>query len=195
MLNLTKGSTLDLSKGASLNLSKTETGEKGPNSWIFGLGWDPKKSNWLQSDYDLDASCVLIDTTGKKPNAVVYYGDKRGPGVTHTGDNLTGVGQGDDEQILVDLASVLTAGYDKIVFVVNIYDAQQRRQEFKSVKNAFIRLEANGETFARYNLSDTSKDGVYGMVFAQIVYQSGDWIAQAVGNPLNFIIRDLSRLK
>ena len=105
--------------------------------------------------------------------------------VHHMGDNLTGAGDGDDEQILVELPKLGNA-YSKIVFVVNIYQAMQRKQHFGMIKNAFIRLvdAEKGVELCRYNLSE-NYDGKTAMIFGEIYLYNGEWKFNAIGEPTN----------
>ena len=99
----------------------------------------------------------------------------------HMGDNLTGAGAGDDEQIIVELSKI-PEKYDKIILVVNIYDAYKRKQHFGMIKNAFIRLvdERDGKEVCRYNLSE-SYDNMTAMVFGEVYRHNGEWKFNAVG--------------
>ena len=114
---------------------------------------------------------------------LVYYGNLRHPSdaVIHQGDNLTGAGEGDDEQIMVDL-SRLPAEVDKLVFVVNIYDANVRRQHFGMIKNAFIRIVdlSNRTEICRFNLTE-DYSGKTGMVVGEIYRHAGEWKFNAIG--------------
>ena len=116
---------------------------------------------------------------------VVYFGNLRHKtkAVQHMGDNLTGAGEGDDEQILVNLED-LPERYDKVVFVVNIYQAMQRGQHFGMIQNAFIRIcdaETNLE-LCKYNLSE-NYDGMTAMVFGELYRHKGTWKFNAIGQP------------
>jgi tellurium resistance protein TerD len=194
MLNLTKGSPVNLTKGDLLNLSKTSDGNAPPVQWTAGLGWDASGSS---TSFDLDASAVIIDSTGEKVNKVVSYQNETIQGVYYGGDNLTGAGKGDDETIRVDLPMLQQSGFDRIVFVVNIYEARKRHQSFANVKNAYIRLLADGTVYAKYQLSEQRNTDCYGMVFAEIKLepQSGNWVAEAIGREYNFVVRELANFK
>ena len=154
---------------------------------LVGLGWDAKKKGFFGggSDFDLDASCFALRDgrlTSKKD--ICYFGnrDVMKKAIHHHGDNLTGAGDGDDEQITVDLDK-LDSDVDKVVFVVNIYMAKMRRQSFGDVKNAFIRLvdENTGAELFRYNLSDGSVDKVAGLIFAELYKHNDEWKFNAIG--------------
>ncbi len=114
---------------------------------------------------------------------VVYFGNLRhkSDAVRHMGDNLTGEGEGDDEQIFVDLGS-LPPDCDKIIFVVNIYQAVKRNQNFGMIKNAFIRIvdADNNSELCRYSLSE-NYDGMTAMVFGELYLRNGQWKFNAIG--------------
>jgi len=183
-VNLVKGQKVDLRKSNGGELRKV----------IVGLGWDEAQQksggflggifNAKPQNIDCDAS-VFACVNGKlKSNAdIVYFGNlKHGTGaIQHMGDNLTGAGAGDDEQVIVTLSS-LPQEYDRIVFVVNIYQAKQRRQHFGMIQNAFIRIcdaDTNQE-LCRYNLSD-NYDNMTAMIFGEIYRHNGQWKFNAIG--------------
>ena len=185
--------SVNLQKGQKVNLKKSDG--QALSRIPVGLGWDPveqKSSGFFGSifggggtpDIDCDASVIVCQggrLAGK--GDVVYFGNlKHSSGaIVHTGDNLTGDGEGDDEQILVDLTAV-PAVYDKLVFVVNIYDCKSRKQDFGMIANAFIRIcdERTGEEFCRYNLSE-SYAGMTAMIFGEIYRYNGEWKFNAIG--------------
>ena len=184
---------VNLQKGQKVNLKKSDG--QALSRIRIGLGWDPvkqeKKGGLFGSifggsapDIDCDASVIVCKggrLSGK--GDVVYFGNlKHSSGaIVHTGDNLTGEGEGDDEQILVDLTAV-PQDYDKLVFVVNIYDCESRKQDFGMIANAFIRIcdERTGEEFCRYNLSE-SYAGMTAMIFGEIYRHNGEWKFNAIG--------------
>lgn len=182
---------VNLQKGQKVDLTKGNTGLR---SIMVGLGWDEAPRGFSlfskREDIDCDASAILINAqTGKLmgPKDVVYFGNlaHESGAVRHMGDNLTGAGDGDDEQILVELPRLGTT-YSKIVFVVNIYQAMQRKQHFGMIKNAFIRLvdaDKNVE-LCRYNLSE-NYDGKTAMIFGEIYLYNGEWKFSAIGEPTN----------
>lgn len=176
--------SVNLQKGQKVSLTK-----EAPQAHriLVGLGWDAKKKGFFGggSDFDLDASCFALRNgrlTSKKD--ICYFGnrDVMKKAIHHHGDNITGAGDGDDEQITVDLDK-LDADVDKVVFVVNIYMAKTRRQSFGDVKNAFIRLvdENTGAELFRYNLSDGSVDKVAGLIFAELYKYNDEWKFNAIG--------------
>lgn len=182
--------SVSLQKGQKVSLTKDNSSL---NRVIIGLGWDQvKKGGGLlgglfggkQQDIDCDASAILLqDGKLRNKNDVVYFGNLRhGSGaIQHMGDNLTGAGDGDDEQIVVELAKV-PQQYDRIVLVVNIYQALQRRQNFGMIENAFIRIvDARTNTeMCRYNLSE-NYDGMTAMIFGEVYRHNGEWKFSAVG--------------
>ena len=183
--------SVNLQKGQKVDLTK---GNAGLKALVVGLGWDeaPKKFSLFskQEDIDCDASAILINAqTGKLtgPIDVVYYGQlmHRSGAVRHCGDNLTGAGDGDDEQIIVELTKV-PEDYSKIVFVVTIYQARERKQQFGMIKNAFIRVvdADTGTELCKYNLSE-NYEGKTAMVFGEVYRYNGEWKFGAIGEPTN----------
>ncbi|MEH2284693.1 MAG: TerD family protein [Nostoc sp.] len=187
---------ISLQKGQRISLSKEAPGL---SKMMCGLGWDVAKrsgggffSNFGGGgkDYDLDASVICLDANGKltaKEN-IIFFGNLQhlSGAITHTGDNLTGAGDGDDEVIIVDLPRV-PAEIVKLLFVVNIYDSIARKQDFSQIENAFVRLvnAANNKELARYNLSGKEYLGMTGMVLAEVYRHNDDWKMAAIGNGVN----------
>lgn len=182
-VNLVKGQKVSLVKPGSAGLTKI----------MVGLGWDEvqQKRGFFApkpKDIDCDASVILCGADGKvvspdtKQNCV-YFGNLRHPSgaVIHQGDNLTGAGEGDDEQIMVDL-SIMPANVDKLVFVVNIYDANVRDQHFGLIRNAFIRIvDLKGNTeLCRFNLTE-DYSGMTGVVVGELYRRNGEWKFNAIG--------------
>ncbi|WP_369240644.1 TerD family protein [Streptomyces sp. R21] len=169
-----------LSKGGNVSLSKEAPGL---TAVTVGLGWDVRTTTG--ADYDLDASALLCSDAGKVVSDLhfVFYNNLTSPdgSVQHTGDNLTGEGEGDDESINVELATV-PAEVAKIVFPVSIHDAQSRGQSFGQVSNAFIRVvnRANNAELARYDLSEDASTET-AMVFGELYRHGGEWKFRAVG--------------
>ena len=183
---------VNLQKGQKVNLKK-ENGQA-LEKVMIGLGWDPVDkssggflSSLLSSSADIDCDASVIMLQGgkfKDRNDLVYFGNlKHSSGaVRHMGDNLTGEGDGDDEQVFVDLNDVPSI-YDKLVFVVNIFKAESRKQHFGMIKNAFIRiLDDKGKEFCRYDLSE-KYDGMTAMIFGEIYRYNGEWKFNAIGQP------------
>ncbi len=173
---------ISLSKGQKVNLTK---GNPGLKNVVVGLGWDVNAFD-TGGSFDLDAAAFLLGANGKvtKTEDFVFYGNLTHPSgsVQHLGDNLTGDGAGDDEQIKVNLANV-PAEIDKIAFTVTIYDAEQRHQNFGQVNNAFIRIynEDNGEELLRYDLGEDYSIET-AVVFAELYRNNGEWKFNAIGS-------------
>ncbi len=179
--------SVSLQKGQKVNLSKDHAGL---SRVIVGLGWDEvKRSAGLfapkPQPIDCDASAILL-RNGKLMGGtadIVYFGNLRhnSGSVIHQGDNLTGAGDGDDEQIVVDLSGV-PADVDKIVFVVNIYQAIQRRQHFGLIQNAFIRLVdgRNNSEMCKYSLTDNYSNCT-ALIFGELYKHNGEWKFNAMG--------------
>jgi tellurium resistance protein TerD len=171
---------VSLSKGGNVSLSKEAPGLTAVN---VGLGWDVRTTTG--ADFDLDASALLVGTDGKilGDQYFVFFNNLKSPdgSVEHTGDNLTGEGEGDDEMIKVNLASV-PAEVDKVVFPVSIYDADSRGQSFGQVRNAFIRVvnQADNSELARYDLSEDASNET-AMIFGEVYRNGNEWKFRAVG--------------
>ena len=171
---------VSLSKGGNVSLSKQAPGL---TAVIVGLGWDPRTTTG--ADFDLDASALICNTSGKilSDGHFVFFNNLKSPdgSVEHSGDNLTGGGDGDDEQIKVNLVGVPT-DCDKIAFPVSIYEAEARQQNFGQVRNAFIRIvnQADNAELARYDLSEDASSET-AMVFGELYRNNGEWKFRAVG--------------
>ncbi len=181
--------SVSLKKGQKVDLTK---GNAGLKKVVVGLGWDEVKKglfNWGVQDIDCDAMAFLLDKNGRigKRNDVIFFNNlthKTGC-VIHNGDNLTGGGDGDDEQIIVDLAN-LPPEYERVVILVSIYQATQRNQHFGMIKNAFIRVfdaQTNKE-LCIYNLSSEDFNGMSSMVFGELYRKNGEWKFNAIGQPM-----------
>jgi tellurium resistance protein TerD len=172
--------SVSLSKGGNVSLTKQAPGL---TAALVGLGWDARTTSG--SDFDLDASALLVNAAGKvlSDQHFVFFNNLTSPdgSVEHTGDNLTGEGEGDDESIKVNLAQV-PADVDKIVFTVSIYDAENRRQSFGQVRNAFIRVvnQADGAEITRYDLSEDASTET-AMIFGEVYRSGAEWKFRAVG--------------
>ena len=173
---------VNLGKGGNVSLTK-EAGSAGLRAVTVGLGWDVRTSTGV--DFDLDASALLCNASGKVASDAhfVFFNNLTSPdgSVEHTGDNLTGEGEGDDEQIKVDLNSV-PAEVDKIVFPVSIYEAESRSQGFGQVRNAFIRIvnQTGGTEITRYDLTEDASTET-AMVFGELYRSGAEWKFRAVG--------------
>lgn len=184
---------INLQKGQKISLSKDNMGNAtNLRRAVVGLGWDAVKrggglfgfGTQQVEDIDCDASALMLKG-GRLASEqdVVFYGNlhHRSGAVNHMGDNLTGDGDGDDEQITIDLDRV-PAEYDRIVIVVNIYRAEAKKQDFGLIRNAFMRIcDGNtGRELVRYNLSENYA-GKTAMIFGELYRHNGDWKMNAVG--------------
>ena len=173
---------VNLSKGQKVSLTK---GNPGLSKIVVGLGWDTNKYDG-GFDFDLDAAAFLLGANGKVASSAdfVFYGNlKHASGaVEHMGDNLTGAGDGDDEQIKVNLAAV-PANVEKISFTVTIYDAESRKQNFGQVSNAFIRIfdEGNNTELIRYDVGEDFSIET-AVVDGEIYRNNGEWKFNAIGS-------------
>lgn len=187
-INLRKGQKIDLTKGGGNGLKRI----------MVGLGWDEAAPQGFlsslftkQEDIDCDASVILCGENGKlipgnelKDFTVFYNNLNYGNAIVHQGDNRTGAGDGDDEQIMVDLSRI-PSNIAKLVFVVNIYEADKKKQHFGMIKNAFIRLVdmASCQEFCKFNLSE-NYNGMTGLVVGEIYRRNGEWKFNAIGQPV-----------
>ena len=207
-INLKKGQTIDLrknDKGENVYDLSTVT---------IGLGWDVRQKEkgffgkllggGKDEEYDLDAIAFLLDSNGKVANLgrtlklsngqerglsegdIIFFNSLKHPSghIWLTGDNRTGEGEGDDEQIIVKL-DLLDEKYQKILFVVSIYQGRQNSQHFSMVDNAFIRaVDAKGKEITKFSLSgDSTLNGMCSMVFSEVYRHNGDWKFRAIGEP------------
>ncbi|MGN0594692.1 MAG: TerD family protein [Hominimerdicola sp.] len=202
--------SVNLVKGQKIDLTKSNAGLK---KVVIGLGWDmvgvqhnnnEKKNEGIFSglfnkkgnpdivplpNIDCDAFAFVLNKKGEldtKKDVVFFNNLKHSSGcVIHKGDNLTGAGEGDDEQICVDLQH-LPAQYDRIAVLVSIYQATQRNQHFGMIENAFIRVfdaDTNKE-LCKFNLTE-DYSGAYALNFGELYRSEGEWKFNAVGQPLN----------
>ncbi|EST19336.1 MULTISPECIES: TerD family protein [Streptomyces] len=171
---------VSLGKGGNVSLSKEAPGL---TAVLVGLGWDARSTTG--ADFDLDASALLVNSAGRvlSDQHFIFYNNLKSPdgSVEHTGDNLTGEGEGDDESLKVNLAGV-PADVDKIVFPVSIHEAGARGQSFGQVRNAFIRVvnQAGGAELARYDLTEDASTET-AMVFGELYRHGAEWKFRAVG--------------
>jgi len=172
-VNLQKGQKISLDKEAGVQLSKI----------IMGLGWDAVKSKGFfgfggkAPDIDLDASCIMFDEQGNQTDAVWFRQLKSKDGsIVHTGDNRTGDGDGDDEQIIVDLTKV-PANVKSLIFTVNSFTGQN----FSQIENATCRIvnASDNKEVARFNLSTLGAHNA--QIMAKIYRHSGEWKMHAIG--------------
>ena len=171
-ISLTKGSKVDLTKDAP-----------GLKNAVLGLGWDVNQSGGAA--FDLDASVFMLNGSQKLPSAAnfIYFKNLKSPcgSVEHSGDNLTGLGDGDDESVFVELDKV-PADVSEMLFVVNIYDAAARKQNFGQVKNAFIRIydKDTKAEILRYDLSEDFSSHT-AVVFGRLYRHNDSWKFEATG--------------
>lgn len=189
-INLQKGQRIDLTK-SNAGLSKI----------LVGLGWDQVETSSggffgglfgkQAQDIDCDASVLMLDENGKLGNKknLIYFGNLRtnDGSVVHTGDNLTGEGEGDDEQIIIDLKKV-PADRKRLLFVVNIYDCMKRNQDFGMIRNAFIRVVdgSNNKELIRYNLTDNYA-GKTSLFVGELYRKDSEWKFAATGEATNHV--------
>lgn len=172
--------SLSLSKGSNLSLTKADPGLQ---MAMIGLGWDPRTTSGHQ--FDLDASAILIGKNGKVRNNddFIFYNqlESKDGSVVHQGDNRTGEGDGDDEQILINLNAV-SADIERIVIVVSIDQAEARSQNFGQVRDAFCRVvnQASETEIVRYDLSEDAAAETT-MIFSEIYRNGAEWKFRAVG--------------
>lgn len=185
---------ISLQKGQKVDLTK---GNAGLSQIMVGLGWDSVKKGGFfggilgggTAQIDCDASVIMLNENGKfsdKQN-LIYYGNlKHSSGcIQHMGDNLTGDGDGDDEQIKIELNKV-PDNIHRIVFVVNIYDCQKRKQDFGLIQNAFIRVVngSNNQEILKFNLSENYA-GKTALITGEIYRHQGEWKFSAMGEGTN----------
>lgn len=170
---------LNLKKNDVLNLTKKNPGLK---KVILGAGWDVAS---IGQDFDLDIAAFLLNANGKVqniPDDVIFFNNMQGQGIYLEGDNRTGVGDGDDERIRLDLESI-SSHVQKIVFVVTIHEAQEKRQTFGMVENSYVRIldeERNEKEICRFNLKENGST-VTSVIFAELYKVSGEWQFKAIG--------------
>ena len=172
--------SLTLSKGSNLSLTKTDPGL---SKALIGLGWDPCTTSG--EAFDLDASALLVTNTGKvrSNDDFIFYNqlEAKDGSVIHLGDNRTGEGDGDDEQILINLNAVAPE-IERVIIVVSIDQAEARRQNFGQVRDAFCRVvnQDSDTEIVRYDLSEDAAAETT-MVFAEIYRNGAEWKFRAVG--------------
>jgi tellurium resistance protein TerD len=173
---------INLSKGQKVDLTK---GNPGLSTILVGLGWDTNKYDG-GGQFDLDVSVFCANAAGKVENEknFVFYNNPQNENgsVIHTGDNTSGVGDGDDEQVKINLSNV-PASIEKIAFTITIHEAATRNQNFGQVANAYARIlnEANGEELIRFDLGEDFSIET-GVVVGELYRHSGEWKFSAVGS-------------
>ncbi len=173
-INLTKGQKVDLTKG-----------NPGLKKLMVGLGWDVNAFD-SGADFDLDAAAFMLGDNGKCPTEkeFIFYGNLTHPSeaIKHMGDNLTGEGEGDDEQIFVDLTKI-PSNVSKVAFTVTIYEAESRGQNFGQVSNSFIRIvdEGTGRELIHYDLGEDFSIET-AVVVGELYKYNGEWKFNAIGS-------------
>ena len=173
-INLTKGQKVDLTKG-----------NPGLKKLMVGLGWDVNAFD-SGAHFDLDAAAFMLGDNGRCPTEkeFIFYGNLTHPSesIKHMGDNLTGEGEGDDEQIFVDLTKI-PANVSKVAFTVTIYEAESRGQNFGQVSNSFIRIvdESTGQELIHYDLGEDFSIET-AVVVGELYKHNGEWKFNAIGS-------------
>ncbi|MGL5417479.1 MAG: TerD family protein [Clostridium sp.] len=187
---------LNLKKNDILNLTKEDPTL---NKIMLGAGWDVAEKRGFfgfTKNYDLDLCAYLLDSNEKLiSNGIIYFGHQNGVGIKLHGDNLTGEGEGDDEKITVEL-NRLPRACEKVIFAVVIYSATSRKQSFKEVKNAYVRLlneDRGSMEICRYNLSDDGGDNT-AILFAELSKSGSSWNFKARGELLKGSIDSISKM-
>ena len=185
--------TVNLTKGGNVSLTKEAPGL---SAVVVGLGWDARTTDGQA--FDLDASAIVCNADGRalSDQHFVFFNNMTSPdgAVQHTGDNKTGEGAGDDEQVKVNLAG-LTPDAARVVFPVSIYESETAQQTFGQVRNAYIRVvnQADNSELARYDLSEDASTET-AMVFGELYRNNDEWKFRAVGqgysSGLAGIVRD-----
>jgi len=171
---------ISLQKGGNVSLSKVAPGI---SKCLVGLGWDSRSTDGV--DYDLDASAFMLNKSGKivSDQHFIFYGALVSPcgSIEHTGDNLTGDGDGDDESIKIDL-NLVSNNVDKIVIGVTIHEATARGQNFGQISNAFVRIldEKTNSEVVRYDLTEDYSIET-ALIFGELYRHNGEWKFRAVG--------------
>lgn len=175
--------TLDLTKGQSIDLTKSNPSL---DKVAFACGWDAPEKSADGSNYDIDLSMLMLDKDGKllgrDSKSIIFFNNLKSKdgSITHAGDNLTGAGDGDDETVNINLASV-PAECDQIVGVINIYQAKARKQHFGQVKNAFARMynkDGNAE-LCKFTIS--GENDKTSLTVARLYRKDGGWSFEATG--------------
>lgn len=174
----TSGLTLNLQKNDILDLTKKNPGLK---KIILGAGWDVSNNGY---DFDLDIAAFLLDSNNKFNSLenIIFFNNKQGEGIYLDGDNRTGVGEGDDERIFIDLEKI-NRNIQKIVFVVTIHNAQQKRQTFGMVENSYVRLidiDNNEKELCRFNLKEDGSTAT-SVLFSELLREGDEWQFKAIG--------------
>lgn len=173
---------VNLQKGQKVSLTKENPGL---NNVLVGIGWDVNRFD-TGGDFDLDSAAFMLTDTGRvsSQDDFIFFGNLSHPSgsVRHMGDNLTGVGDGDDEQIRIELSKV-PANISRIAFTVTIYDADSRHQNFGQVSNAYVRImdESTGAELLRYDLGEDFSIET-AAVFGELYKNGAEWKFNAIGS-------------
>ena len=173
---------VNLQKGQKVSLTKENPGL---NNVLVGIGWDVNRFD-TGGDFDLDSAAFMLTDTGRvsSQDDFIFFGNLAHPSgsVRHMGDNLTGVGDGDDEQIKIELSKV-PANISRIAFTVTIYDADSRHQNFGQVSNAYVRImdESTGAELLRYDLGEDFSIET-AAVFGELYKNGAEWKFNAIGS-------------
>lgn len=173
---------VSLSKGQKVDLTKTNPGL---TNVVIGLGWDTNKYDG-GNDFDLDSSVFLLGENGKILNETdfVFYNNPEGANgaVVHTGDNRSGAGVDDDEQVKINLTGV-PANIQRIAFTITIHDAERRNQNFGQVSNSYVRIfnEVSGEELIRYDLGEDFSIET-AIIVGEMYRHNGEWKFNAIGS-------------
>jgi tellurium resistance protein TerD len=184
--------SVSLSKGGNVSLSKEAPGLR---AVLVGLGWDVRTTTG--ADFDLDASALILGSNGKilSDSHFIFFNNLKSPdgSVEHTGDNLTGEGEGDDEVIKVNLSTV-PPDVDKIAVAVSIYESDSRAQSFGQVRNAFIRVvnQDDNREITRYDLSEDASTET-AMIFGELYRNGAEWKFRAVGQGYSTGLRGIAQ--
>jgi len=177
----------------AINLEKGQRQNISAPKFTVGLGWDSNSSSTGEA-FDLDASVFILGTNGKliSDSHLVFYNNLTSPdeAVVHAGDNLTGAGDGDDEQVLIDLSKI-AATVNEICFVVTIHQAEARRQNFGQVRNSFIRIVdgSNHTELVKYELDEDFSIET-AVEFGRLYKRNNEWKFEAVGAGLKGGLQD-----
>lgn len=181
--------SINLAKGQKVDLTKTNPSVK---KFRVGLGWNPNAA--VGGTFDVDVSAFILGADNKRVSDkhFVFYNNLKSPNdfVVHTGDNTTGVGEGDDESLIVDFSKV-TAEEKQIVFVVTIHDATTKNQNFGQVGGAYIRImdDANGSEIMRYDLNEDYSTET-AMIFGKLYEKDAEFKFEAVGTGMKGGLQD-----
>ena len=176
----------------AINLEKGQRESISAQKFVVGLGWD-SNSNTTGEAYDVDASVFILGENGKllSDNHFIFYNNLKSPdqAVIHSGDNTTGEGDGDDEQIQIDLSKI-SPDAAEISFVVTIHKAQDRRQNFGQIRNSFIRIiDGSNTVLVKYELDEDFSIET-AVQFGRIYKRNNEWKFEAVGNGMKGGLQD-----